>query len=75
MKADIRVNGRTAIINGGQLDGAVVTARDLRGGAALIVAALGAEGISRISGIQHVQRGYDNLPKTLSMLGAKISEL
>lgn len=75
MKADIRVNGRTAIINGGQLDGAGVTARDLRGGAALIVAAFGAEGISRISGIQHVERGYDNLPKTLSMLGAKISEL
>ena len=41
----------------------------------MIVAALGAEGISRISGIQHVERGYDNLPKTLSMLGAKISEL
>jgi len=62
MGADIRVEGRTAFIHGvDHLSGAQVTATDLRAGASLIVAALGAEGESIISGVEHVDRGYDAL--------------
>ena len=74
MGADIQVNGRTAVVNGKALVGADVTARDLRGGAAIIVAALGAEGISRVRGIQHVKRGYGDFAETLSALGASVKE-
>ena len=52
--------------------GGQVTAPDLRGGAALVIAALGAEGESRITGLSHIQRGYEGLEDTLQMLGASI---
>ena len=59
MGADITVKGRNAIINGvARLNGANVSAQDLRGGSALILAALNAEGQSEISNIHHIERGY-----------------
>ena len=45
---------------------------DLRGGAALVVAALGAEGVSRVSGLNHIRRGYQGLDDGLAALGADI---
>jgi UDP-N-acetylglucosamine 1-carboxyvinyltransferase len=66
MGADIKTEGRTAIVCGvKRLSGAVVKAADLRGGAALAVAALGAEGISEIRGLNHIDRGYESIEETL----------
>ena len=47
---------------------------DLRGGAALVVAGLGAEGTTRVSGLRHIRRGYQALDRNLSALGAEIRE-
>ena len=75
MGADLRVEGRVAIVTGGRrLHGAPVEATDLRGGAALAVAALGAEGTTRITGIEHILRGYQSLTGDLRTLGADITE-
>lgn len=76
MGADLRVEGRTAFIHGvPHLTGSAVTATDLRAGAALIVAALGAEGDSTISGVEHVDRGYDALVEKLQGAGADITRV
>ncbi|MDO8588477.1 MAG: UDP-N-acetylglucosamine 1-carboxyvinyltransferase [Armatimonadota bacterium] len=73
MGADIKQEGRTAIIKGmPQLTAAPVTATDLRAGAALVVAALAAEGQTEIAGIEHIDRGYENLVDKLCSLGAEI---
>lgn len=72
MGADIRVDGRTAYVRGGALRGAEVAAEDLRGGAALVVAGLAAGGITRVSHISHIERGYEDMCKDLQTLGAKI---
>ena len=73
MGADISVRGRTARIRGVRsLHGADVAATDLRGGAAMVIAALGAEGVSHISETQHIARGYENLCEKLRALGAEI---
>jgi len=73
MGARIKVEGRTALIEGGvPLTGAPVTAPDLRSGAALIIAALTAEGDSEINAVEHVDRGYDNFEQKLIQLGATI---
>jgi len=73
MGADIRVEGRVAVVCGRErLRGAPMTAPDLRGGAALVVAALGAEGESRITGLDHIDRGYARLTQDLTALGAQI---
>ena len=73
MGADIRVEGRVAAVSGvGQLHGAPVRADDLRGGAALVVAALAACGESRVTGLRHVDRGYCGLEEGLRGLGAEI---
>lgn len=73
MGADIKVDGKMALVNGvPKLYGAKVDAEDLRGGAALIIAALFAEGITEIGEIEHIDRGYEAIEKTLSALGAKI---
>lgn len=72
MGADISASERIAVINGTKLHGASVRATDLRGGAALIVAALSAEGTTNISDIYHIDRGYTNIEKSLSELGADI---
>jgi len=76
MGADIRTEGRVALICGRKtLHGASVEATDLRGGAALTVAALGAVGESRISGLKHIDRGYESLETALGSLGADIARL
>jgi UDP-N-acetylglucosamine 1-carboxyvinyltransferase len=73
MGADIRVDGRTAVVCGlPKLFGASVEATDLRGGAAMVIAALAAEGETVVNEIQHIDRGYDRLEDTLSSLGAQI---
>ncbi len=73
MGARIKVEGRTALIEGGMpLTGAPVAAPDLRSGAALIIAALTADGESQISAVDHVDRGYDNFEGKLTGLGASI---
>ena len=76
MGADIQVAGRTAMVTGvGRLHGASLRATDLRGGAALVVAALGAEGTTRVSELRHIRRGYQDLDKNLRALGADIREV
>jgi UDP-N-acetylglucosamine 1-carboxyvinyltransferase len=73
MGASISVEGKVAIVDGGQqLKGAPVQACDLRAGAALIIAALAADGITEIENIEHIERGYDNMPEKLRLLGANI---
>ena len=75
MGADIRVSGRTALVNGTVLHGAAVRCTDLRGGAALVIAALAARGESRIEDITHIDRGYERLAEKLTALGGSICRL
>ena len=76
MGADITVRGRTALIRGVEsLHGASVTASDLRGGAALVVAALKAEGQSDVIDLSHIDRGYAEFEYKLKKLGAKIKRV
>lgn len=76
MGADIRVEGRVAVVTGvPRLQGAGVMCTDLRGGAALLVAALGAEGESTIGGLRHIDRGYERPEETLRALGAEIERI
>lgn len=71
--ADIRTEGRVAVVEGTKaLTGAPVTSTDLRGGAALVVAGLAAEGETVVSGLHHVDRGYQSLDEKLRFLGADI---
>ncbi|GGB40282.1 UDP-N-acetylglucosamine 1-carboxyvinyltransferase [Fictibacillus barbaricus] len=73
MGANVKVEGRSAIINGpAKLEGAKVKASDLRAGAALVVAGLMAEGVTEISGLDHIDRGYESLVDKLKGLGAKV---
>lgn len=73
MGANIRVSGRAALVRGVErLHGAHVQARDLRGGAALVIAALAAEGESLIAGADLIDRGYERMEDALSSLGAAI---
>lgn len=73
MGADIRAEGRTAIVRGvPQLQGARVTTPDLRAGAALLTAALHARGETTVYGGLHIRRGYEHLEKKLQKLGADI---
>lgn len=74
--ADIKVEGRVAVVEGvKRLSGAEVSATDLRGAASLVIAGLSAEGTTKISGISHLDRGYENLENTLSSIGAKIKRV
>lgn len=76
MGARIRVDGRVAIVEGGTpLHGAKVEATDLRGGAALIVAALASEGTSEVSKLHHIDRGYENIAGLLRDIGADIEKI
>lgn len=73
MGANIRVEGRSAIIEGGELFAAKVKAADLRAGAALVIAGLTVkEGITEITGVEYIDRGYDNLVDNLRRLGADV---
>ena len=73
--ANIKTEGRVAIIEGGaRLSGAPVEATDLRGGAALVVAGLGAYGITTVDKICYIKRGYSNIVDDLKNLDANIKE-
>ncbi|PYZ96300.1 UDP-N-acetylglucosamine 1-carboxyvinyltransferase [Alteribacter lacisalsi] len=73
MGADIKVEGRSALINGGRrLEGARVRASDLRAGASLVIAGLMAKGVTEITGVEHIDRGYANLEEKLKNIGASI---
>jgi UDP-N-acetylglucosamine 1-carboxyvinyltransferase len=73
MGANIKVNGMNAIINGPtKLKGCEVIATDLRGGAALVIAGLAAEGTTIITDVEHILRGYENIKGKLTNVGAKI---
>lgn len=76
MGASIKIDGRTAIIDGGHpLSGAEVKATDLRAGAALILAGLAAEGITEVTELHHIDRGYVDIVGKLRALGAKIKRV
>ncbi|MDB4867114.1 MAG: murAB [Cohnella sp.] len=73
MGAQIRVESRSAIVEGGRLNAAKVRAADLRAGASLVVAALTIEeGTTEITGVEYIDRGYDRLVTQLSNLGAEV---
>lgn len=76
MGADITLNGKVAVIEGKtRLYGAKVVAADLRAGASLIVAALAAEGETRITNVCYIDRGYEEIEKNLSSLGGNIKRI
>lgn len=76
MGADIRVKGKNAIVRGVPiLSGAPVVATDLRASAALVLAALAAEGKTTIQGLHHLDRGYDNLEGKLRQLGVRLQRV
>lgn len=73
MGADIKIKGNSALIRGlPRLSGAPVMATDLRASAALIIAGLAAEGKTIVQGLQHLDRGYENIEAKFQSLGAKI---
>ena len=75
MGARIQVDGKVAVIEGVErLTGAAVKACDLRAGAAMVIAGLSAEGVTRVQEIHHIQRGYEDLVQKLRGLGADICE-
>jgi UDP-N-acetylglucosamine 1-carboxyvinyltransferase len=76
MNANIKIEGRSAIVEGGtKLTGGKVTATDLRAGAALVLAGLVAEGETEVSGLHHIDRGYVNFTEKLRQLGADVERL
>lgn len=76
MGATIKIDGRSAVIEGvDRLTGADVKATDLRAGAALILAALAAEGTTTIGDVYHIDRGYVGIEKKFSVLGADIKRV
>ncbi|WP_416828127.1 UDP-N-acetylglucosamine 1-carboxyvinyltransferase [Ectobacillus polymachus] len=76
MNADIKIEGRAVILNGPcELQGAEVTATDLRAAAALIVAGLVADGHTRVTELKHLDRGYVNFHNKLAALGADIERI
>ena len=75
MGADIRLEGRVAVVCGvDRLHGAAVRAKELRGGASLVLAGLQAEGETAVTGVEHIQRGYEDLTGELAQLGADIRQ-
>jgi len=73
MGAKIKVEGRSAVIEGSKLSAAKVKATDLRAGAALVIAGLTVdEGVTEISGVEYIDRGYDYLVDNLASLGAEV---
>ncbi len=76
MGADIKVEGRVAVIEGIEsLSGARVSATDLRAGAALVIAGLMAKGETEVCNLFHIDRGYENLEGKLASLGAEIKRI
>ena len=73
MGADLIVDGRLAAVTGcNYLQGAKLVAEDLRGGAALVIAGMSAIGDTEITGIEHIDRGYENIETVFSELGASV---
>ncbi len=73
MGAKIRIEGRSAVIEGSPLHAAKVKATDLRAGAALVIAGLTVQdGITEVTGLEYIDRGYDNLVEKLTSLGAEV---
>ncbi|MGC4379092.1 UDP-N-acetylglucosamine 1-carboxyvinyltransferase [Fictibacillus sp. Mic-4] len=76
MNGDIKIEGRSAVINGPvKLQGAEVAATDLRAGAALVLAGLAAEGYTRVTELKHIDRGYVNFTEKLVALGADVERV
>ena len=76
MGAEIQLEGNTALVHGvPKLSAAPVMACDLRAGAAMVLAALSAEGTTRISRIYHIDRGYEKMEYKLNKIGAKIRRI
>lgn len=76
MGADIVLDGGIAYVNGGRkLKGATVRATDLRASACLVIAGLGAEGITEIEGLEHLDRGYEKMEDKLFKAGARIKRV
>lgn len=76
MGADIRIQGRKALVYGGkELHGTTVKAWELRGGAALILGGLAAGGVTILDGYSYVQRGYEHICQDLNMLGAAVKRM
>ena len=76
MNANIKIEGRSVITNGpSNLQGAEVAATDLRAAAALILAGLVAEGLTRVTELKHLDRGYVNFHGKLAALGADIERI
>ena len=76
MGANIVINGKTASVTGTtQLHGTTVYAKDLRAGAALIIAGLSAEGTTYVENIHYVERGYEHIIQKLTNLGANIRRI
>jgi UDP-N-acetylglucosamine 1-carboxyvinyltransferase len=73
MGADVRTEGHHAVIRGvPRLSAAPVRALDIRAGAAMVLAALGADGVTEISEMNHVDRGYEDFETKLTGLGAEV---
>lgn len=73
MGADIRTEGHHAVIRGvPRLQGAPVRALDIRAGAAMVIAALAAEGVTEVTDVHHLDRGYESLEEKLAGLGAEL---
>lgn len=78
MGADIKIDGASAIVKGkkkGELCGAQVMATDLRASASLVIAGLAAKGVTEVSRIYHLERGYENMVEKLTNLGAAITRI
>ncbi len=76
MNANIKIEGRSVITNGpSNLQGAEVAATDLRAAAALVVAGLAADGVTRVTELKHLDRGYVNFHGKLAALGADIERI
>lgn len=76
MGANIKTVGKVAVVKGvDALTGAKVSAKDLRGGAALILAGLAAQGITEVENTHHIERGYDKIEEKLKSVGARIEKI
>lgn len=76
MGADIKVEGRSAVIRGGlPLTACQIKATDLRAGAACVVAGLVADGVTEVSGVEHLDRGYDRFEESMQRLGVQVERI
>ena len=74
--ADVRVDGKKAVINGvASLTGTQVAATDLRGGAGMVIAGLMAQGVTEITELKHIDRGYEKFEEKFKALGADIQRV